>query len=152
MSGNEWRPKAGEEVMVRASVSRDGMADGRICVRMADGNHHWLAPRNLSPLPTPTPREPWDVLREAVDILGVHFPQVRNVLRTEAALLEAAARPKPLPTLAEVLDKTREFIEQEFRRADLAPQGEWLDPDARPIHSMICGALAREEAAKEAGQ
>lgn len=138
MSDKEWRPKAGEEVMVRASVSRDGMADGRICVRMADGNHHWLAPRNLSPLPTPTPREPGDVLRDAADecikhpnAIGGYYPtSVAMMLRVIADALEGTARPKPLPTLAEAV------------RAWLA---EW-DRTGMADNSPMREALARVEA------
>jgi len=115
MSDKEWRPKVGEQVMIQvmihATVPREGTADGLVCVQLPCGGHYWFALADLAPLPTPTPREPWDVLREAADECGKHSnamggyypPSVAMMLRVIADALEAAARLKPLPTLAKAV-------------------------------------------------
>ena len=50
MSNAEWRPKVGERVVIYATVPREGTADGRVCVQLPCGGHHWFALGNLTPL------------------------------------------------------------------------------------------------------
>ena len=141
MSSDSWRPKVGEEVLV---VSK--WAKGPAVIISAHGAEAFMVRKNdmygtklllgieyLSPFPAPAaPRPAWEVLREAIDILGVHFPQARSVLRAEAARLEAAAAPKPPPTLAEAV---RAYLD---------------DPRDGFALRTLTQALARAEA--EAGQ
>lgn len=104
---NTWRPNVGERVMVVATVRELGFSSDRPITVALEGNSRvrvWLS--ELAPLPTP--RQPWDVLREAAEILvkkGHWSPNnyFLNALGGLADALEAAAAPKP-PTLREALE------------------------------------------------
>lgn len=135
MSDKEWRPKVGERVLVQGTFANEEWGGGKLRVEFSDGRYLWFSPSELSPLPTPTPREPWDVLREAADVLDpVDYDMTRPKLLRIAEELEAAARPKPNPSLAEAV------------RAWLA---EW-DRTGMADNSPMREALARAEA--EAGR
>lgn len=83
-------------------------------------------------------REPWEVLREAAEIAEKRGwrPVVTQSMRVLAAELEAAAAPKPPPTLAEAVRAWKEL------------HIDAVQPFARSKEvTDILEALAREEAA-----
>ena len=52
--------------------------------------------------------------------------------------------------LVEALKEARTFIEAEYRDPSAEPDGEWLAKDARPVHALVCAALASLD--QESGQ
>ena len=118
MSDKEWRPKVGERVRFEGVVTDIDNDNIPYRVQTDSGKVRWFQEGVLSPLPTPTPREPWEVLREAAALMQQANPKsFYGDLLSRADFLEAAARPKPLPTLAEAV---RAFLDvhPELRIAD----------------------------------
>lgn len=47
--------------------------------------------------------------------------------------------------MREALHAAQEFIANEYRDPSQEPHGEWLAPEARPVHEKLCAALAKSE-------
>ncbi len=88
-------PNIGTKVLVGAKgvVLRQDTSNMEVYVEYASGMCEWVGFKDI--VPTPVPRQPWDVLREAAPILKDGGWDAGMVLR-RADILEAAAAPKPL--------------------------------------------------------
>lgn len=60
---------------------------------------------------------------------------------TAAAEAELAVENAALRRLRGAISTTIEFIAKEYRAPALEPEGEWLAPEARPVHAALCAAL-----------
>ncbi len=132
--------KVGDTVTVQMTGMVTGRySDGSMSINNATSVYAYVFPEHIV---TSTTREPWEVLNEAADILSALHPQcsIAFALRVEADSLEAAARPKPLPTLAEAV---REML------AAFSEGVDW-DDEKRTTYTAAHEALARAEA--EAGR
>lgn len=54
-------------------------------------------------------------------------------------------RESELEALREALHAAQEFIANEYRDPSQQPHGEWLAPEARPVHERLCTAIAKVE-------
>lgn len=115
-----WIPKIGDRVIITGTIDKIDSISFNSYRVMCDGgtaeeSEAWFDYKEISPL---VPRQPWDVLREAADILYSNemqrlcFSHRISWIRSEASILETAAVSKP-PTLAEAvrayLDEVADF-------------------------------------------
>ncbi len=99
MSNEKRRPQVGETVWVKGVVSRDDRDDMPLFVEFCNGdvglrmNEEDIAHIAAEPA-TAAPRQPWDVLREAADVMDARENYVTaNTLRYEAKNMEHEATP-----------------------------------------------------------
>lgn len=134
MSNSEWRPKVGERVAIHGVVVKTNNSQFPLEVETENGNTYWYAYSSVLPIPaSPEPRKPWEVLREAANLIAVKSNHLDGggtfeFLEAEADRLEAAAAPK-LPTLAETV---RAFVDSKVAPGNMT-------------YEVMVEALARAE-------
>jgi hypothetical protein len=118
-NASEWRPRVGERVAIYGTVLNDDKSDTmpfQVATVPGGKDYGWYRLEELHPLPAAAePRAPWEVLREAADVWEKSVTRgdgfaVAGVLRQKATNLEAAAAPKPPPSLAEAVRAYRDAI------------------------------------------
>lgn len=128
------RPKVGDVVWCRGVVEAISHDPLDLFIRWHDRHAAWVAPpaiHHIGDHPPAPERKPWDVLREAAEILPTHYPTARVALRDHADALErAAAPPDPVAVLREISSKVS------------------LSPDWR---ARIDAAIAAHDAKKKEG-
>lgn len=101
MSDEQKRPKVGDVVIRRGAIVKDDHSDNSFRVRWDDGDFGWHLAGNVVKMinhPPAAPRQPWETLREAAEIMatrGYCGPAFDMRVAADAAELEAAPPADP---------------------------------------------------------